>query len=114
MTVKFAFVPNRIVTWPVIVRQPQDGGTIVEASFSARLRMIDADEHDKIRALLKDSPDTFSARLMAAVFDGFADVDGLEDDGPAARAALLSAPGVQAGIASAFYDAYLGRAREGN
>lgn len=47
MTVKFDFArldqPFE-ADWPVLVQVPQDGGTVAEEQFMARLRMLSADE----------------------------------------------------------------------
>jgi hypothetical protein len=115
MAVQYRFVADRVISWPVAVATAQDGGVVTKAEFNARFRMIGTAAHDAlVDASKHDDAAPFGKTLMDAVWLGFDGVDGLSDDGPSARQALLSQPGVMVGLITSFYEAYNGKAHEKN
>jgi hypothetical protein len=67
----FKIAAKRLITWPVTVHVPQDGGTTRKASFDARLDVLTASE---IEAALAEGKDLLEVQLVG--WDKLAGEDG--------------------------------------
>lgn len=60
----FVIDPNPVVSWPVTVRLPVDGGTFDEFQFSARLRVLSERAYSELWAADKAAEDVALADYM--------------------------------------------------
>lgn len=106
---KYVFVREPRVWWPVKVRVPADGGTTVDQQFDARFRILPA-------TLYSDLLGRGHKELLAEALEGWkgiADEDGGElPFSPGARDALLDMPFVATALGEAYADAMLSGARK--
>jgi hypothetical protein len=115
---KFVFARKgmpRIVTWPVTVQVPKDGGTFEAQSFDARFKVLTDDAIAGLRAEAETKRQDPAAFSRAILREAFVSAALTGDDGAAIpfdealREELIHDTHVRAGLIEAFFSMQSGR-----
>lgn len=106
----FKVIPRPVVTWPVVVEMPVDGGkTVAQPAFDVSFELITDSEREELFA-----EDGSGHAMLRRVVKGWDETQIGDDTGaplkfsPAALAMLLNIPYVRLGLMGAFNRASLG------
>jgi hypothetical protein len=100
----------RVIPWPCIIEQPQDGGKVVKLQLTAQFEMVDPDELAKAISPVELMGRNSDVIVYDRTVKGFVDLPGAESVSPEEVVAeFRKQPDIVKGCARGYFDMINGR-----